>query len=476
MTTLASYQPSLKKRLLLTLLLPLCAILLGLGAAGAWLVHRVVQSASDRVLSGSLQAISETLAMQKGYLTMDLPPSALGMLENADRDNVYYSVSYRGKLITGYPELSPLKTGLPLEEIAFRNSVFRGLPIRVAAEARLVPPLDSPVIVQVAETTNNRSALANRMLTALSASELFLLLTVATLVFLGVGWGLRPLSSLRKEVELRNSRPDMDFAPLPLSLVPQEALPFVSAFNSLLNHVETAFQTLRRFTSDASHQLRAPLAVVRTHVEIMMRHSNNSPELRGAMTDTYQAVKALQHLMAQLISLAKAERPVDDGDLASCFDLVECTAATARNYAAVALQRDISISFESACEQLQVLGNQIFAGEMIANLLDNSIRYGNHGGYIIVRIPDGYGTLEIEDNGPGVPLAERERVFERFYRLPRNADRDGSGLGLSIVQALGRRLGATVSLETPSSGEGLKAVIRFQAVPEPALEEDVAAQ
>ena len=136
----------------------------------------------------------------------------------------------------------------------------------------------------------------------------------------------------------------------------------------------------------------------------------------------------------------------------------------------------IAISFETACEQLQVSGSQIFAGEMIANLLDNSIRYGNRGGYIIVRILNGQGVLEIEDNGPGVPPAERERVFERFYRLPRNADRDGSGLGLSIVQALGRRLGATVSLETPTSGLGLKAVIRFQAVLETQLEENVAAQ
>jgi two-component system, OmpR family, sensor histidine kinase TctE len=463
MKIFGSRHTSLKARLLFMLLLPLFGILLGLGVAGAWLLHRVVQSASDRVLSGSLQAISETLAMQEGYLTMDLPPSALGMLENADRDNVYYSVSYRGKLVTGYPELAVTKTNLPLEEVEFRNSMFRGLPIRVASEARLVPQLDSPVVVQVAETINNRTALLNRMLLALSTSETFLLVTVATLVFLGVGWGLRPLSALRKEVEARNSEPDMDFAPLPLSLVPQEALPFVSAFNALLDHVETTFQTLRRFTSDASHQLRAPLAVMRTHVELMMRYSGGSPELRGAMTDIYQAVGALQHLMAQLISLAKAERPIENADMAGVFDLVECTAATARNYAARALAEDMTISFETASDQIMALGNPIFAGEMIANLLDNAIRYGNRGGHITVRIPDSSGTLEIEDNGPGVPLKERDRVFERFYRLPRNADREGSGLGLSIVQALGRRLGATVALETPDSSPGLKAVIKFQA-------------
>jgi two-component system sensor histidine kinase TctE len=156
-------KPSLKRRLALTLLLPLCAILLGLGLAGAWLVHRVVEAASDRVLSGSLEAISETLAMEGGYITMDLPPSALGMLENSDRDNVYYNVSYHGKLITGYPELSVVTHNIRLDDIEFRDSSFRGVPIRVAAEARLVPQLDAPVIVQVAETTKNRIALANRM-------------------------------------------------------------------------------------------------------------------------------------------------------------------------------------------------------------------------------------------------------------------------------------------------------------------------
>ncbi len=101
---------------------------------------------------------------------------------------------------------------------------------------------------------------------------------------------------------------------------------------------------------------------------------------------------------------------------------------------------------------------------MIANLLDNAIRYGVWGGHVAIQIPDASGRVEIEDDGPGVPSQDRERVFERFYRLPQNADKDGSGLGLSIVQALGRRMGATVSLEGTASGKGLKAVIQFQPV------------
>jgi len=461
--------PSLKRRLLLTLLVPLGCILLALGLTGTWLVRRIVEGTSDRVLSGSLQAISETLAMQEGYLTLDLPPSALGMLENADRDNVYYSVSYRGKVITGYGELPPpVAANLPLEEIRFRYSDFRGTPIRVAMEAKLVPQLDLPVIVQVAETTKNRGALTHSIMISLIAGEIFLLIVIATLVILAVDWGLRPLAALRRAVEARNNEAEMNVAPLPLTSVPQEVLPFVAAFNTLLDHVENAFQTLRRFTSDASHQLRAPLAVVRTHAELLDRHAGHSEEVRGAITDIRRAVGALQHLIVQLIALAKAERPKGESDDARSFDLVECTAAVARNYAAKALERDMDLCMESNHAELPVLGNPLLAGEMIANLLDNAIRYGRHNGHIVVKIPDDSGIVTIIDDGPGIPFAERERVFERFYRLPQNADSEGSGLGLSIVQALGRRMGATVSLEIPEDGCGLKVLVHFQRPLSPA--------
>jgi two-component system sensor histidine kinase TctE len=454
--------PSLKRRLLLTLLLPLCGILLVLGTSGAWLTFLMVQGASDRVLSGSLQAISETLSMQEGYLTLDLPPSALGMLENSDRDNVYYSIRYRGNLVTGYPELPAGNPDLPLEDVRFSDSTFHGIPIRVATEAKLVPQLRFPVIVQVAETTKNRSSMAHRMQISLIAGELFLLVVIASLMFLAVNWGLRPLAVLSKDVEARSNDEELDFAPLPMSSVPLEAAPFVSAFNNLLGHVETSFQTLRRFTSDASHQLRAPLAVVRTHVELLSRQLDGSAEVRGAITDIHNGVKALQHLIVQLISLAKAERPNGEMDESVEFDLVECAAAAGRTYATQALARKMELSFEASSDIVLVLGNPFFAGEMIANLLDNAIRYGNPGDHIVARVAPA--ILEIEDDGPGIAQEDRERVFERFFRLPQNANRDGSGLGLPIVQALGRRMGATVRLETPASGKGLKAVVRFRVV------------
>jgi two-component system sensor histidine kinase TctE len=384
------------------------------------------------------------------------------MLENADRDNVYYNVSYKNHLVTGYSELAiPDEKKVTVDDITFRDSTFHGVPIRVATEARLVPQLDSPVIVQVAETVTHRNNLVGRMLTALAAGEAFLLAVVAILVVFGVDLGLRPLAKLRTEIEKRTGQSDADFGPLPLASVPREAVSFVSAFNALLGHVEMSIETLKRFTSDASHQLRAPLAVIRTHVEVLNRKADGSEEFRGALSDIHAAVRALQHLIVQLISLAKADRPNGNQEASWEFDLVECTAATARQRAAEALARQMDLSFESDCEYLAVSGNQTFASEMISNLLDNAVRYGRPGGHIDVKICGASATLEIQDDGPGIASDELERVFERFYRSPRTLNQEGSGLGLSIVQALGKRMNASVKLE-PLPVEGLKVIVQFQ--------------
>jgi two-component system sensor histidine kinase TctE len=457
---MGSGSPSLKKRLLVTLLLPLCAILILLGFAGAWLAQQMVQNTSDRVLSGSLQAIGETLTVDDGHLTLDLPPSALGMLENADRDNVYYSITYNGHVVTGYPELSS-GANAPTQNVRFRNGTFHGVPIRIAMQSKLVPELDLPVVVQVAETVTNRSDLATRMLEALTTAELFLLVAVAILVASGIDWGLRPLAQLQHDIEKRAQQSDVDFAPLPLLKVPRELVPFVSAFNTLLVHVATSVETLKRFTSDASHQLRTPLTVIRTHVELLSRSASGRAEFRDPLADIGSAIKSLQRLIVQLISMAKADRPAEE-EAAGVFDLVECSAAVARAHATFVLAANMDISFECQCDSLIVNGSEIFASEMVSNLLDNAVRYGNPGGHIVVRVLADSTRLEVEDDGPGLPPEEFERVFERFYRSPRTRNREGSGLGLSIVRALGKRMGASVMLHVPKTGKGLKAIVEFQ--------------
>jgi two-component system sensor histidine kinase TctE len=304
--------------------------------------------------------------------------------------------------------------------------------------------------------------LENEILIALSAGEIFLLATATFLVVSGINWGLGPLTALENEIKKRTHQNELDFAPLPLTFVPTELLPFVGAFNALLGQVEASVETLKRFTSDASHQLRAPLAVIRTHVELLNRWIAPTERLRSPLDDIHKAVKALQHLIVQLISMARADQPFEEREDGGLLDLVECTASSARKFAPRAVSSALEISFECDCEELMVIGNAIFVGEILSNVLDNSIRYGRAGGHISIRIKSQSAQLEIEDDGPGIPPEEYDRVFERFYRSPRNLSQEGSGLGLSIVRALSHRMGAEVALGSPDQGTGLKVTIKFE--------------
>jgi two-component system, OmpR family, sensor histidine kinase TctE len=455
----------MRARLLAMLFLPLCILALATAGGGAWAIHRVVQSTNDRLLSGSLRAISDTLGLEDGQITLDLPPSALGMLDNADRDNVYYSVRLANKLITGYPELPIIDPrGLVPNQPDFRTANFNGEPIRVATEIRLIPRLREPVVVQVAETIRNRNAIENRMLGGLAVAEVLLSGAVMILTWIAVGLGLRPLSLLREEVRKRTAQGGIDFRPLPTRPAPSEVSAFVGAFNNLLSELDVAVNSLRRFTSDASHQMRTPLAVLRTHVELLNRLEPRTPAGHAIVHGIDSAVRKLQRLLVQLISLARAEELIGDRATTPSFDLGELAAEVAREFVDNSLAAGVKLSLEECGKNRSVVsGDPILAGEIIANIIDNAIRYNSQGGSVWLKVSTN-GSLLIEDDGPGIPLSERNRVFERFYRIRRDTAREGSGLGLSIVRALADRIGARIELLDRSQGSGLCISIVFELV------------
>ena len=464
-----AFGPSLQRRLLIGLLLPLICLAVVLGLGGAWFIHRVVEHANDRVLSGSTQAIAETLALEDGQISLDLPPAALGMLENADRDNVFYSVWHDRQLVTGYAELPPdPPSAVTGGEVGFRYGVVRGAPVRIAQIARLVPRLASPVYVQVAETLNTRRAQQQNMQAALAGVEVTLVAWVTLLAWLSLAWALDPLAALKREVEARAGAGAADFRPLPLARAPREVASFVSAFNALLAQLEDSVETMRRFTADASHQMRTPLTVMRTRLDSLTRHRPDSPEGRAALADVEGAARGLGRILTQLIALARAEDLGEGPREAVAFDLAEIAAEVARERAPDAVRRGLDLAFERPQAGVPLSGEPFLAREILANLIDNAIRYNRPGGAVTVRVvaAPGETRLEVEDDGPGIAEAERERVFERFYRLGRDQARDGSGLGLPIVRALAQRMGAQAALDSGAGGAGLKAVIRFPAAAE----------
>jgi two-component system sensor histidine kinase TctE len=459
-------QPSLRRRLMLNMLLPAAALAVALGVGGWLMIRNVVEAAHDRLLDGSVLAIAERLTVDEdNEVTVDLPPVALGMLESQAHDSIYYNVTYNGALVTGYQDLPrPDLTRLAAGATTHWDAVYRGNPIRVAAQLRRVFGKPDPVLVEVAETTNARRAIEYRMLAALGGLELGLLGLVGWLTWRGIGHGLEPLTALGSEIDARSVPGAINLRPLDLSAVPREALPPAVALNALLERLEQSIGAIRRFTADASHQMRTPLTILRTHLGILQQRSIDTPEGRAALDDIGGATRRLERLLAQLIALARADEGDSAEDETETVDLARIAAAAVAERVPQALATGVDIQYEAPEGPVPIASKEVLTGEIVANLVDNAIRYNRKGGAVIVRVMAGEsaGRLEVEDEGPGIAASDRARVFERFYRIPRRGGPEGSGLGLAIVRALADRLGADVRLHDGKNGTGLLAVVHFR--------------
>ena len=428
-----------------------------LGAGGAWLINGIVERTSDRLLGASARAIAETLAVEDGDITLDLPPFALGMLENTERDNIYYSVRHNGELVTGYPDLSPAPVGQSsLEQSAFRYDHFRGARIRIAAETRRLPRIPGTIVVQVAETLEARQDLSRRMLAGLAALEAALVGVAALLVWPAVRWSLRPVTRLKDQIDARPAE-RADFTPLPVEGVPSELAGLVVGFNALLNRLEGSVEGMRRFTADASHQMRTPLTILRTHLAVLKKHLPTSEAGRASVADISHATERLQSLLTGLVTLARTEE-IATGNQALELDLVDLARQVASEYAPIAAKARVGIQLDAGEHPVLVRADPLLLTELLANLIDNAIRYNQRNGSVTVSVrQDGvFDLLEVEDDGPGVPEADREAIFQRFYRLQRDHNRTGSGLGLSIVRAIATRLDGELRISTGNGGKGLK--------------------
>ncbi|WP_338322954.1 sensor histidine kinase [Croceibacterium ferulae] len=450
----------MRTRLLATMLVPLLAVAILLGLAGATLIADVVRRANDRVMGGALGAIADTVQVERGTVTLDLPPAAFAMLENAEQDNIYYRVAVGGTLLTGYPDLSPPEiASLPEEVPRFRYARFRGQRVRIAEVRRALPGIAAPVIVQVAETLDSRNALRWRLVAALLAGELVLVGVASLLIRPALGWSLRPLASLRDAVTARDTRATPDLSALETGPLPVELRPLADAFDNLLARLDSATAGMRRFTADASHQMRTPLSVLKVQVALARR---GDPD---ALAEIADAAERLERLVTQLLALARAEEagalpPLED------VDLREVAIAVINRRIGQAIEAGVELDLAAAPGPFMVAGHRTLLFEIVSNLLDNAIRYNRAGGLVVVTMErtDTAITIAVADDGPGLPAADLERVGQRFVRLATSAGREGSGLGLAIVRSAAQRLGAEVAII--NTEPGLRVTLSFPQAPE----------
>ncbi len=440
---------ALRTRLLAAMLGPLlgAAILIGIG--GATLITDVVRRTNDRVLGGALGAIAETVQVERGEVTLDLPPAAFGMLENSERDNVYYRIAVGGELLTGYADLpAPDPKTMLIDQPRFRFAHYRDQDIRIGEVRKSLPRIDRPVIVQVAETLDNRKALANQLIIALLLGEVALVGVAVLLLRPALGWSLRPLARLRRTVEARDATTRPDFSPLDAGPLPNELRPLATAFDHMLGQLDRATSGVRRFTADASHQMRTPLSVLRVQVELARRGSAQ------ALDEIADAVHRLERLVTQLLALARAEESGSSPPL-EAVDLKEVSRAVIGRLINQAIQAKVELTLDAdEGQEFIVRAHRTLVFEILANLIDNGIRYNGREGTVTVGLARDGGRilLSVRDDGPGIAPEHRGRVFERFYRAAGRSGPEGTGLGLAIVQSAASRMGATVMIEDEPVG------------------------
>ncbi|MEY8878359.1 MAG: sensor histidine kinase [Leptothrix sp. (in: b-proteobacteria)] len=463
---------SLHRHLLMWLLLPQLVLWLGAAAVTYSVALRYADMAIDRNLYQSSRALARQVKPVGSGLFVDFPRAARDIIETGLDDRVYYMVSSPpGAFILGNHKLAPPPADIEPNPagadipVFYDGSVTEGdesVPVRIAAITLDWGEQDAPqqMLVQVAKSRVSREALARRILidTALPLSLLVLLMSA--LVWVGIRTGLAPLARLRDAV---SGRAPNDLAPIELESAPEEVHALAAALNALLGAVHENVLSQRRFISDAAHQLRTPLAGLKSQSELALKE-NTDPALRARLERVRESATRSAHLVTQLLTLARAEPESATALGRSRYDLRRLAHEVTAELVPRALNAGIDLGLEEdspgepdtldPAAELAVTGNALLMREALINLVDNAIRYAGSGAEVTVRVL-ARGTqalLEVEDSGVGIAPELLPQVFERFVRGTPNGN--GCGLGLAIVKEIVERHGGRVSLQ-PRTPHGL---------------------
>lgn len=312
-------------------------------------------------------------------------------------------------------------------------------------------------IIQVAQPTSVRQELAAGLAARSLLPFAILIPALALLIWVAVGRSLAPLQ--RVADALRRRSPDAMQA-LPNDNLPPEIRPLVDALNSLLERLDEALATQRAFVADAAHELRTPLAALKLQLQLAERA--DTPAARtAAIAKLHERLDRATHLVAQLLTLARQEPRMATRKFAA-VNLAELARQVVADRSPLAERRNIDLGVAADAGEVSTQGDADSLRILLGNLVDNAIRYTPSGGRVDVNVQraNGQPVLSVQDNGPGIPIEERERVFDRFYRRE-GSDVTGSGLGLAIVQNIAEQHSAVVVLADNPEGEGLRVEVRF---------------
>ena len=429
-----------------------------------YFANNVANYPYDQALREHVTAIARQVKLVNGKPLLSLPASARAMLRADETDSVYFHVlAGDGKLLAGDKDL-PVSASAPDDsivpgEVYMRDADFKGQDLRLAYTYLAEPQMAKAqwIIIEVGETTEKRSQLANKIVASVILPQFVIIPLAVMLVWFGLSRGLRPLTRLRQTIEARE--PD-DLSPIATRRVPEELEPLVEAFNEMLERMKRSVSAQQRFVADAAHQMRTPLTGLKTQAQFAIRETD--PEaLRHALHQIATGVDRAGRLINQLLTLARTEGGEAKQQKHEPLDLAQLIRDVVTDWVPVAIEKGIDLGLESD-KSAMIVGNSFLLRELAKNLLDNALRYTPSGGHVTCRVIANQATalLEVEDDGVGISEEQAELVFERFYRAD-DATTEGSGLGLAIVQEIAMQHDSRASLQPNHHGRGAVARVAF---------------
>ncbi len=458
-------QTSLRNQLFTWLLILLLPLIFISAFASYYLANQFTNLAYDKSLYRTALALADQVSLESLGVQLILPQVAKDLLEFDEDDDVYFRIlGPKGDLITTHTDLPLPRTFPKADNSLYYNTLLNGNHLRVVVYA-LPITTDSKsndkhnnVYVMVGETLQKRALMKNEIIISMLLPQLLIILLVGSLLFLGIRRGLQSLDTLKVNLSHRNVN---DLNPINNMQAPTELQPLLNAFNDLLARVSGTIGKQQRFIADAAHQLKTPLAGLKTQAELALREKDAN-KTTHALKQINQASGNLSHLVNQLLTLTKA-----GPDGAAFMDVKPqnlCLLAqqVCADWVAAALHKKIDLGYEGGLHTAFIQGNEVLLRELMNNLIDNAIRYTPIGGQITVGIRQENSTFVyfVKDSGIGISAENQLLIFERFFRVL-GSQQEGCGLGLTIVQEIAERHSASVTVLSDGEGKGAVFQVKF---------------
>lgn len=448
---------SIRGALLKWLIVPLLLINL-LGALLTYIMAwSPAQIAFDQSLADLAYDLLPHVQVTPDNVRLDLSSQAERMLRFNQFDKVYYVVrDFAGNTMAGDQDFPSLLTPGKLNDPMAYNGMIHHAPVRIVVLRTEIG--SHHLLIGVAETLSKRLRIQSRILLALFILEAVLVITSVAIVWFAVKKGLLPLQKMQSQLDARSAN---ELSPVEGKALPTELQPLANAINGLLHRTEMDEQARRNFLANVAHQLRTPLAGLKTQIELLQQKRGDeeaAQSIRLMMASTDRMVRQTN----QFLALARAEPSQFEKARLEILRLDKLLEESIQHFVREADKRDIDLGFD--VRPATVKGDRFLLRDLIDNLVDNAIRYSPQGGIVTVscmELENG-SRLIIEDSGRGIPAADHEKIFNRFYRADDKAT--GSGLGLSIVRDIAEDHDARIMIDCGAEGKGTRFSVQFPAV------------